>query len=315
MANSIGNAFNNKPIYSGSFQSIVTSGFSAGISAGIGHLTNGIKDPFIRGISQAGLHGLSGGILSAAQGGSFGSGFLSSAIASGSASAAGDNPFGTGSIGVIAIGGISGGLSSTLFGGGFWDGFKQGVIVTAMNHTQHLQVLFKVDQELEAKGLNPLVKPDYSLASLLILDELPSIMKLILLVGRPAKVTLGGYDGKSKYTPESQVGDDKKNKILSEISMAPGDFSTWRQLAVAYGHEWVHRYNFKNYSNILMKSGYGVDKNDNWSFPHFYNETLAHFWSGVYGGNMEPFKSNKSISIRLYGKLVKTFLDKQKITP
>jgi hypothetical protein len=85
-----------------------------------------------KGLLQAGVHSLSGGLQSAAFGGNFWQGAASSGISSGFASGAG--ALGLGGVGTILAGGLSGGVSSELFGGSFWDGARNGLIVAGLNH-------------------------------------------------------------------------------------------------------------------------------------------------------------------------------------
>jgi len=131
---------------------------SGAISMGIGAVassafTNGLT--FGKAAFEAGMHGVSGGLISQASGGDFGSGFfsglISSSIASGVnalgidfAASSGNNTvynsFGKDYMqaAMIAAGGLSGGISSTIAGGNFWDGLRQGIITSALNHVAHL---------------------------------------------------------------------------------------------------------------------------------------------------------------------------------
>ena len=104
----------------------VTSAATAGIGGFFGH---GIGS-FGTELGRAGAHGLIGGISSAANGSSFGSGFLGSAVSSGFASGL------SGASGFLQYGGgaISGGLSNALSGGNFLIGAGQGLGIAALNH-------------------------------------------------------------------------------------------------------------------------------------------------------------------------------------
>ena len=103
-----------------------TSAATAGIGGFFGH---GIGS-FGTELGRAGAHGLIGGISSAANGSSFGSGFLGSAVSSGFASGL------SGASGFLQYGGgaISGGLSNALSGGNFLIGAGQGLGIAALNH-------------------------------------------------------------------------------------------------------------------------------------------------------------------------------------
>ena len=107
------------------------------------------------------MHAITGGAMSAMEGGKFLSGMLSGAVSS--LIASGVQALGnTGSrmfvnndgyldIGtfaernpgllkamMVASGGLSGGISSSIAGGKFMDGFRQGIITAGLNHVAHL---------------------------------------------------------------------------------------------------------------------------------------------------------------------------------
>ncbi|TDS55238.1 hypothetical protein [Myroides indicus] len=114
--------------------------------------------------AQAGMHGISGGIMSEIEGGKFISGLASGAVSSlvGSAiSSTGnikmkggglfkDSPYFAATM--YASGGLSGGLSSSIAGGNFWSGMRQGVITTGLNHLMHMAV--PKDQDPPADKVN-----------------------------------------------------------------------------------------------------------------------------------------------------------------
>lgn len=95
------------------------------------------------------MHEMSGGLMSALNGGDFGSGFaagmVSSVLSSAIGGTVGGSSFATNNSGLfkaimLASGGLSGGLSSSIAGGKFVDGFRQGIITTGLNHlANHIQ--------------------------------------------------------------------------------------------------------------------------------------------------------------------------------
>lgn len=111
---------------------------------------------------EAGLHAISGGLMSAVEGGKFMagalSGFVSSMVSSGIQSLgqtgatvttvvdgkgvteALQNGFGQNYMKAVMVvaGGLSGGLSSTVAGGNFWQGMRQGLITSGLNHMAHI---------------------------------------------------------------------------------------------------------------------------------------------------------------------------------
>ena len=109
--------------------------------AGAQALTNTGANKVKAGLAQAGAHGLSGGIQSWAQGGNFGSGFLSGGVSSGIGSLTSNW-----STEAQLLSGIAGGGLASLAGGGsFWDGVKMGAITVGLNHALHsMNLMFEV---------------------------------------------------------------------------------------------------------------------------------------------------------------------------
>ncbi|MFP5040288.1 RHS repeat-associated core domain-containing protein [Parasediminibacterium sp. JCM 36343] len=157
-ANGINNIINGVPFWYGMGKSAVVGAVSGAISFGIGAVASsafGEALSFGKAAFEAGMHGITGGLISQADGGNFGSGFfsgmVSSAIASGVNALGIDfshstekstayNSFGKDYMqaAMIAAGGLSGGISATIAGGNFWDGLRQGIITSALNHVAHL---------------------------------------------------------------------------------------------------------------------------------------------------------------------------------
>jgi len=160
--NIVMNAIAGVPVWYGLGKAATTSAIMGAVSFGIGSVASSAAASFIgKAALQAGMHAVSGGIMSALESGNFGSGFLaamvSSVIASG-VQALGTNFTGSGAMQdanrnyisynkfgnsymkavMVATGGLSGGISSTIAGGKFIDGFKQGLITAGLNHVAHM---------------------------------------------------------------------------------------------------------------------------------------------------------------------------------
>src|SRR5699024_10738916 len=90
---------------------------------------------------QGMVYGHVGGVISAYQGGTYWSGFLSGSIGSVMASGAGLALKNTGKVwratGMIATGGAAGGVGSAVSGGNFWHGVRNGLISSTLNHVAH----------------------------------------------------------------------------------------------------------------------------------------------------------------------------------
>lgn len=137
IGNGVGNVMNDQKFFAGAGQAALFGAISGIISTGIGHVVQGIQEGSQFGVAafQAILHGWSGEALNLAQGGTFGSGFLSGSMSSGMSSAA--KSLGMGTVGMIGVGGLSGGVGSMIGGGDFWTGSTQGLITSALNHGLH----------------------------------------------------------------------------------------------------------------------------------------------------------------------------------
>jgi len=132
--NGISNAVQGNNFFQGGLQAAAFGAIGGGVSFGIGQAAAGMSG-LGKAAFQMGAHGLSGGMMSAAQGGSFGSGFLSGALSSGMSSGA--HALGAGNAAMIGFGGLSGGIGSSIAGGSFWKGVGQGLITSGLNHAAH----------------------------------------------------------------------------------------------------------------------------------------------------------------------------------
>ena len=139
LTNGISNVVQGNNFFQGGLRAAAFGALGGAVSFGIGEAAGALAEAGVSKLGvaafQAGAHGLSGGAMSAAQGGNFGSGFLSGALSSGMSSGAG--ALGVGNAGMIGIGGLSGGIGSSLAGGSFWRGVGQGLITSGLNHAAH----------------------------------------------------------------------------------------------------------------------------------------------------------------------------------
>jgi RHS repeat-associated protein len=151
MANGINNMINGIPFWYGAGKAGLMGAVSGAISFGIGSIaTNTFQATMsvCKSLFEAGMHGITSGIMSDIQGGTFASGFAAGAVSS--LVSSGIQSLGeTGGIKtafgnsdsykavLIASGGLSGGIASTIAGGNFWDGMRQGLITSGLNHLAH----------------------------------------------------------------------------------------------------------------------------------------------------------------------------------
>ena len=105
------------------------SGLSYGIGAAFGHAAGGFGNELLR----AGAHGISGGVQSALQGGSFYSGFAGGVLASMAGSGA--QWAGWSDAGIVNATTAAGAIGSLAFGGDWYNGASLGFSIGALNHT------------------------------------------------------------------------------------------------------------------------------------------------------------------------------------
>lgn len=171
------------PFWYGMGKAALMGAISGAISFGIGaEATNAFGEALSVGkaLFEAGMHGMSSGMMSVIEGGEYLSGMLSGAVSSlisSGVNALGTNFSATKAAGstvyngfgqnymkaaMLVAGGFSGGLSSTIAGGKFIDGFKQGLISSGLNHMAHLGAAAieentaknKLEKKLVDSGIN-----------------------------------------------------------------------------------------------------------------------------------------------------------------
>jgi len=150
LSNGIGNAINGENFFKGAGKAALFGAIGGGISAGIGSAASGISNAGSRAAFQFGAHSLSGGVMSATQGGSFWSGAAAGGFSSGVGS--GIDALGGGATAQWLGGGLSGGVGSSLAGGSFWQGAGQGLITGGLNHAAHSltkpnDIIFLLDKQ------------------------------------------------------------------------------------------------------------------------------------------------------------------------
>jgi hypothetical protein len=106
-----------------------------GIGEAFGHELGTVGTELLR----AGVHGLGNGLLNVMQGGSFGSGFATGAVASLVGSGAKAEGFGPD--GVIGACTAAGAGAAALTGGNWMDGAMQGMDIGMFNHEGHVKCL------------------------------------------------------------------------------------------------------------------------------------------------------------------------------
>ncbi len=193
LTNGINNGIQGKPFWHGIGKSATIGGVSGAISMGIGAVASSISTSVGTvgtAAIQAGMHGVTGGIMSSIDGGNFLSGFASGAISSvissgieglGTSYAGGKdlngnygkNAFGKSSTFkavMIASGGLSGGISSSIAGGNFWSGARQGLITSGLNHAadwvtepKYFKLKYTTTNSNTENGLTDIAKPELEL--------------------------------------------------------------------------------------------------------------------------------------------------------
>ncbi|AKH95793.1 VCBS repeat-containing protein [Elizabethkingia anophelis] len=222
-------------------------GISAYAAFGIGEIFKTAVESFGNVLLQAGLHGLSQGVLGFVQGESFTQSFISGSLGSLGASAfkslAGN--FANNIGGTVLFGAIAGGIGAELSGGNFWQGATIGGIVAGFNHAvmrdETLQDVqdyeqdnngsyYKTQAELEeyiTKNIGDFNKIENSLNTQITLatnTNLPPGYSLKnnkmynkdgALVGGTTGSGYNGYSSKIWISPHSKGGSFSKKSIAS----------------------------------------------------------------------------------------------------
>ncbi|WP_100342576.1 RHS repeat domain-containing protein [Mucilaginibacter auburnensis] len=158
--NALSNHAAGKSFFDGWLKAVVLSAAQSGVANLIGNAAVSWHLSGLGGAAfQAVAHGTAGGLMSVANGGNFGPGFLSgftsSIVGSALKGPLSNLKGGWGTAGMYGSGMLSGGLSSKLAGGNFWDGVRNGAIITGLNHMAHAiqKVIINLKGRLELNRL------------------------------------------------------------------------------------------------------------------------------------------------------------------
>lgn len=306
--NIVMNAIAGVPVWYGLGKAATTSAIMGAISFGIG---SAAATAFGAGFSwggaafQAGMHAVSGGIMSVLETGNLGSGFLSGAISSivasgiqglgtvgGALSTAGEytnlasrNPSLLKAIMVVA-GGLSGGISSSIAGGKFMDGFRQGIITSGLNHALHDFIEGSVKADTATKDDRDRYKETknkyYELYKNSQFAEALSLVKEAFKFGKNLEQYFSGYDIRNdKETSFYTITEEGAS--TSTIEIHTGLMSHFGTATRALYHEWIHVY-----QHHVLKDNYIFDNHYVREYDA-YNKTIRnkllpsanYDWSGA----------------------------------
>ncbi|WP_027383288.1 RHS repeat-associated core domain-containing protein [Epilithonimonas caeni] len=270
------NAIQGVPIWYGLGKANLMGTVMGIISFGIGSAAStafGVGFSWGSAAFQAGMHGITGGMMSVLENGSINSGFLSGAISSLVASGVqglgsikgtyncsmADTNRGLLKASMIVAGGLSGGISSSIAGGNFWQGFRQGLITAGLNHVAHmgaagieyLKYKSKLKEALEDAGY---VNPESTeakfdertigelLTSVKMLREMYNSVKRPTIELTENTGEYAGVNGRTNPIATMKPGDFssfESNKI-EDIVIARSAFKSIFKLSAVLGHEFTH---------------------------------------------------------------------------
>ena len=253
------------------------------------------------------MHGITGGMMSELQDGSFASG-LASAAASSLVSSGIEGIGETGGTAcvngkdvpimtefsktpgfkalMLASGGLSGGLSSSIAGGNFFDGVRQGLITSGLNHLAHyvansIEERHTVKGVLKRLGLNPSGQTPKTYASLkLLLSD--SAMNSQYFMGGSPTVGDGGQlsIGKEDYYVTNGERAVATTDVFGNgnIVMYGDSFKNWETLGYNLVHELDHRFQFvMGYTSRWLQK-YHNDKNVVYNIGEYFAHITVTNW-------------------------------------
>ncbi len=240
ITNGINNVNNGDGFFKGAGKAAIYGAAMGAFSFGIGSAATSIFGAGAsvgKSLFQIGLHGYSGALFSKAQGGTYGSGFLSGAVSSGFSSIGEALKLGT--VPMIAVGGVSGGAGSVIGGGSFLDGFKQGLITSGLNHVAHAAVDALTSIKYNSCNARKVAREYYG--------EIPDHTEIVADGTYPINeetknfVNNNGFVSKA-FEPGSNVSGYTHHEGggKSRIYMFKFAFSSKRQLIMSLGHELFH---------------------------------------------------------------------------
>lgn len=306
VTNGIINSINGVPFWYGAGKAGMMGAVSGVISIGIGSMAvNSFSSTINQGIFQAGMHGVTGGMLSELQGGKFLSGFAAGAISSMVASGVKHlsniefdslkSPSGCGTLAstnvalykatMIATGGLSGGISSSIAGGNFWMGVQQGVIVAGLNHlASHVEyglAKHKFDKEIDrafATKADKIVQNPSDGELLRVVKMLPTLNKFY------EKFLTKFSTFKLEYKDILMVDDGRTyanydTKTFFSLVIYRGAMSSYRHLSHIILHEFghvnsiFHGFIFQNAKKYTTNTAIAIDEIYAYKFGKFHGGT------------------------------------------
>ena len=320
-AKGIANMIAGIPFWYGMGKAALMGAISGAISFGIGAgATNAFGEALSVGkaLFEAGMHGMSSGMMSVIEGGEYLSGMLSGAVSSlisSGVNALGTNFSATKAAGstvyngfgqnymkaaMLVAGGFSGGLSSTIAGGKFIDGFKQGLITSGLNHLAHFgataieigkikgQIRDRIIEECGEDYLNQPITEQTLLDFASIFSEMFGGSAKDYQFANESNVwaNLSIEDGKL-YDGVSKVK-GVTNMFKGNVLFSPDFIGSKGVLAFAgtWYHETIHSIHavsgfFTKTLNQFMNNGY--DYNSAVRSAINVSETIAHFQTRTFG--------------------------------
>lgn len=295
------NAIAGVPVWYGLGKAATTGAVMGAISFGIGSAVSSAATTFIgKAALQAGMHGITGGIMSELSGGNFISGFAAGAISSIIASgvqALGTNFTGTGAMQdanrnyltfnkfgttymkavMVVAGGFSGGISASIAGGKFIDGFKQGLITSGLNHVAHIvsveieefELRKKYAVQLESAGVKANGKFKFTKENIAKVVNAVDELRIMAKDAMP-KVS---FDTHKKLVDHHGLPASAATKMNEDgnfdILFSTSAIKTNLDFAFAIGHEFGHVINemhmtYQEWSNFVLSKDLYVEEISVW---------------------------------------------------
>lgn len=267
----VSSAINQQNItFAGIFKTVIIGYMTSVASFGIGEAVETIKPLLLKATVQAVAHGTTqGGIGSIMQGGKFWNGFASGSISSIASSGFGALPsnISRSGVGTIAFGTISGGAGAALTGGNFWEGAVTGLVVSGLNHYNHMDAIRDyIDSRLEFAGYD---RDD-------IIDMNDEALDLFTRKVFPELYEEGGCPEMLVNDLLKPYGETRRFGGENGISVhiAPKAFKTNFRLGAVVGHELIHAGDIYSGRFSYWESYGGEDYAVNMSEYNAYNWNL-----------------------------------------
>lgn len=215
IGNGVSNSMNNQPFFQGAGRAAAFGAIGGAVSFGIGSVATNLAGAGVSNLGvagfQAGAHALTGGALSAAQGGNFWHGAAAGAFSSAVGS-------GIGALGLsdgwqILGGTLSGGVGSVIAGGNFLQGAIQGAITSGLNHAAHN--LFAGGPPWEYKGVK--YRSKGKLYAAILLDTAADQFGITDLIALAAVIDNAGFVPKRFQAKGASSGTSLASKYGSKL--------------------------------------------------------------------------------------------------